>query len=266
MKVSLATVSDPRVRDGKVLVVGVGGLGCPAALALTRAGVGTIGLIDPDVVELSNLQRQILHATPDIGRPKVDSAREKLQRVNPAVTVVAYLQRLSVENLPALFRQYDFIIDGTDGVATKFLINDGAVLLHKPFSYAGIVQFQGQTLTVVPGRSTCLRCLFPEIPSADDVPTCQESGIIGSLAGSIGTLQATAALQYLRGAGELLTDRLVTYDALALRWRDVRVRRSRHCPLCGDSPTITKLESAEWEKGEMDKWGNGKEEAEGRRL
>ena len=243
MKVPIETTSDSQVRDGKVLVVGVGGLGCPAALALVRAGVGTIGLIDPDVVELSNLQRQILHATPDIGRPKVDSAREKLQRINPDAAIVTYHQRLSVENLPVLFRQYDFIIDGTDGVATKFLINDGAVLLRKPFSYAGIVQFQGQTLTVLPGRSTCLRCLFPVIPSADDIPTCQESGIIGSLAGSIGILQATAAVQYLRGAGELLADRLLTYDALALRWREVRVHRSRLCPLCGDSPTITELES-----------------------
>ena len=241
MEVSIETASDSRVRNGKVLVVGVGGLGCPAALALARAGVRIIGLIDPDVVELSNLQRQILHATPDIGRPKVDSAREKLLRVNPTVTVVTYHQRLSAENLPTLFRDYDFIIDGTDGVATKFLINDGAVLLRKPFSYAGIVQFQGQTLTVWPGRSTCLRCLFPVIPSADDVPTCQESGIIGSLAGSIGILQATEALKYLRGEGNLLTDRLLTYDALALRWREVHVRRSRHCPLCGEYPTITEI-------------------------
>ena len=242
MKDPIETISDSHVRDGKVLVVGVGGLGCPAALVLAHAGVGTIGLVDPDVVELSNLQRQILYATPDIGRPKVDSAREKLQRINSDVAIVTYYQRLSAENLPTLFRQYDFIIDGTDGVATKFLINDGAVLLRKPFSYAGIVQFQGQTLTVLPGRSTCLRCLFPVIPSADDIPTCQESGIIGSLAGGIGILQATAAVQYLRGQRELLADRLLTYDALALRWREVRVRRSRHCPLCGDSPTITELE------------------------
>ena len=257
MEAAETTTYDHRVRNGKVLVVGVGGLGCPAALALARAGVGTIGLIDPDLVELSNLQRQILHATPDIGRPKVDSAREKLQRVNPAATTVTYHQRLSVENLPTLFHAYDFIIDGTDGVATKFLINDGAVLLRKPFSYAGIVQFQGQTLTVLPGISTCLRCFFPEPPAGDEIPTCQESGILGSIAGTIGILQAAEAVKYLSGTGELLTDRLLTYDALAPRWREVHVRRSRHCPLCGDSPTITKLESTEWEKGEMNKWGNG---------
>ncbi|MBM4255655.1 MAG: HesA/MoeB/ThiF family protein [Deltaproteobacteria bacterium] len=248
MEAPAETEKTQHVRKGKVLVVGVGGLGCPAALTLAQAGVGTIGLIDPDVVDLSNLQRQILHATPDIGRPKVDSAREKLLRINPAIAVVTYHQRLSVENLPTIFLDYDFIIDGTDGVATKFLINDGAVLLGKPFSYAGIVQFHGQTLTVWPGRSTCLRCLFPEIPSTDDVPTCQESGIIGSLAGSIGTLQATEALKYLSGEDDLLTDRLLTYDALALHWREVRVRRSRHCPLCGESPTITAFDAVSYEQ------------------
>jgi adenylyltransferase/sulfurtransferase len=248
METPVETEKNGRVRNGKVLVVGVGGLGCPAALTLAQAGVGTIGLIDPDVVDLSNLQRQILHATPDIGRPKVDSAREKLLRINPTLAVVTYHQRLSADNLRSIFRGYDFVIDGTDGVATKFLVNDGAVLLGKPFSYAGIVQFHGQVLTVWPGRSTCLRCLFPEIPSADDVPTCQESGIIGSLAGSIGILQATEALKYLTGEGELLTDRLLTYDALTLRWREVRVRRSRHCPLCGDSPTITAFDAVSREQ------------------
>jgi molybdopterin/thiamine biosynthesis adenylyltransferase len=229
------------VHDGKVLVVGVGGLGCPATLALARAGVGTIGLVDPDLVELSNLQRQILHATPDIGRPKVHSAREKLLRVNPALSVIPYQERLGIENLPELFRDYDFIIDGTDGIATKFLINDGSVLMQKPFSYAGAVQFQGQTMTVLPRKTTCLRCWFPVPPAEDEVPTCQESGVIGSLVGSIGVIQATEAVKYLSGEGELLTDRLLTCDALTLRWREVRVRRSRHCPLCGEAPVITSL-------------------------
>lgn len=240
----------PGVQTGKVLVVGVGGLGCPAAFALAHAGVGTIGLVDPDVVELSNLQRQILHSTPDIGRPKVQSARDKLLRLNPEVTVVAYQERLQVENLPNLFHDYDFIIDGTDGIATKFLINDGAVLMHKPFSYAGVVQFQGQTMTVLPRRTTCLRCWFPVPPSSDDIPTCQESGIIGSLAGSMGVIQATEAVKYLSGEGELLADRLLTYDALALRWREIHAQRSRHCPLCGDAPMITSLRSEEQREGE----------------
>jgi len=241
----IVTPPSPRIRNGKVLVVGVGGLGSPAALALAMAGVGTIGLIDPDVVELSNLQRQILHQTADLGRPKVVSAREKLLRLNPAVEVIAHHERLQAENLPRLFRPYDFIIDATDGVTTKFLINDGAVLLGKPFSYGGIVQFTGQTLTVLPRQTTCLRCLFPEIPSADDIPTCQEAGIIGSLAGSLGLIQATEAVKYLNGDDELLTDRLLTYDALALHWRAVSVKRSQRCPLCGVAPTITSLRTEE---------------------
>ncbi|MBI3304104.1 MAG: TOMM precursor leader peptide-binding protein [Deltaproteobacteria bacterium] len=240
----------PCVRDGKVLVVGVGGLGSPAALALALAGVGTVGLIDPDTVDLSNLQRQILHHTPDLGRPKVESARDKLLRINPTVEVIAHYDRLHAENLSRLFRAYDFIIDATDGVAAKFLINDGAVLLGKPFSYGGIVQFVGQTLTVLPGQTTCLRCLFPVIPSADDIPTCQEAGIIGSVASSLGLVQATEAVKYLAGAHTLLTDRLLTYDALALRWRTVTVRRSPRCPLCGEAPTITSLQAEAQEHAE----------------
>jgi molybdopterin-synthase adenylyltransferase len=241
MDETVGHASRPGVRNGKVLVVGVGGLGCPAALALARAGVGTIGLIDPDVVELSNLQRQILYSMPDLGRPKVHAAREKLLRINPALSVAPYPERLESENLSAVFQHYDFIIDGTDGIATKFLINDGAVLMQKPFSYAGAVQFQGQTMTVLPRISTCLRCWFPVPPAEDEVPTCQESGVIGSLVGSMGLLQATEAVKYLSGNGELLTDRLLTYDALTLRWREIRVRRSRQCPLCGEAPTITNL-------------------------
>lgn len=237
------TVS-PSIRHGRVLVVGVGGLGSPAAFALAQVGVGTIGIIDPDAVELSNLQRQILHYTPDIGRPKVRSAQEKLERLNPTVEVIPYHERLRVDNLFELFRGYDFIIDATDGVATKFLINDGAVLLGKPFSYGGIVQFSGQTLTVMPRKTTCLRCLFPVIPSSDDIPTCQESGIIGSLAGSLGFVQAMEAVKYLSGQGVLLTDRLLTYDAAISRWRAIAVRRNPRCPLCGETPTITTLDDA----------------------
>jgi len=246
--IPISTLSPaPGVCAGKVLVVGVGGLGSPAALALALAGVGTIGLIDSDTVELSNLQRQILHFTPNLGQAKVASAREKLLRINPAIQVIAHQERLHVDNLSQLFHDYDFIIDGTDSVATKFLINDGAVLLKKPFSYGGIVQFQGQTLTVLPKETTCLRCLFPVPPSADDIPTCQEAGIIGSLAGSLGVRQAIEAVQYLSAEGGLLTDRLLTYDALALRWREVKVRRNPRCPLCGDSPTITSLRTNERE-------------------
>ena len=236
-----------RLREGKVLVVGVGGLGSPAALALALAGVGTLGLVDSDRVELSNLQRQILHFTPDIGKPKVDSAREKIQQLNPSITVVTHNEWLHAGNLADIFASYDFIIDGTDGVATKFLINDGAVLLNKPLAHAGIVQFRGQALTVLPYRTTCLRCLFPVPPHPDENPTCQEAGILGSLAGSLGSVQAAEAVKYLSGAGELLTDRLLTYDALAPRWREVRVRPSPHCPLCGTPRTITGLQPEAYE-------------------
>ena len=231
----------PRVCEGRVLVVGVGGLGSPAALTLALAGVGTLGLVDADRVELSNLHRQILHSTPDIGRPKVDSATEKIQKLNPSITVVTHNERLHAGNLAAIFAGYDFIIDATDGVATKFLLNDGAVLLDKPLSHAGIVQFHGQALTILPRQTTCLRCLFPVPPQPDENPTCQEAGILGSLAGSLGSVQAAEAVKYLSGEGDLLTDRLLTYDALALRWREVRVRPSRHCPLCGPRQTITSI-------------------------
>ncbi len=237
---------DGAVLNGAVLVVGVGGLGSPAALALAVAGVEKIGLIDPDLVELSNLQRQILHLTPDIERPKVDSAREKLSRLQPASQIFAHHTRLSAENMARIFQGYDFIIDATDGTATKFLINDGAVLMHKPFSYGGIVQFQGQTLTVLPGKTTCLRCLFPVPPSPDAIPSCQEAGILGSVAGSLGLIQATEAVKYLSGSGELLTDRLLTYDAHTSRWREVRMKPNPGCPVCGPQPTITSLEAARY--------------------
>lgn len=240
-----------RSREGSVLVIGVGGLGSPAALALALAGVGHIGLIDHDVVELSNLQRQILHLTPDLQRPKVVSAREKIRTLQPATQVTSYHERLGAENIELIFQDYDFVIDATDGIGTKFLINDGAVLLNKPFSYGGIVQFQGQTLTVLPGKTTCLRCLFPVPPSPDDIPSCQQAGILGSVAGSLGLIQAAEALKYLRGRGELLTNRLLTYDGLTSRWREVRLKPNPRCPVCGRQPTITSLQPTHYEEAAL---------------
>ncbi len=227
----------------KVLVVGAGGLGSPAALYLAAAGVGTLALIDPEEVELSNLQRQILHLTNDLGRPKVESAQEKLSRLSPQGVIHPVQGRLTVENLLTLFTQYDFIIDGTDDLATKFLINDGALFAGKPFSYGGILQFQGQTMTVLPGKTTCLRCLFPSPPPPEEIPTCQEAGVIGSLAGSIGIVQAAEAVKYLLGKEGLLTDRLLVYDALVMRWREVEVRKNKRCPLCSQTPSITYLQA-----------------------
>ena len=227
----------------KVLVVGAGGLGSPAALYLAAAGVGTIALIDPEGVELSNLQRQILHLTHDLGRPKVKSAQEKLTRLSPQGVVHPIQERLTADNLLTFFAQYDFIIDGTDDPSTKFLINDGALFAGKPFSYGGILQFQGQTMTVLPGKTTCLRCLFPLPPSPGEVPTCQEAGVMGSLAGSIGIIQATEAVKYLLGKESLLTDRLLIYDALAMRWREVELHKNKRCPLCGEMPSIIYLQA-----------------------
>ncbi len=233
---------------GSVLVVGVGGLGCPAALALALAGVGTIGLIDPDLVDVSNLQRQVLHFTSDLERPKVESAGDKLSRLRPTSRLRTYPERLTLDNLSAIFQEYDFVIDATDGIATKFMINDAAVLLGTPFSYAGIVQFQGQTLTVLPGQTTCLRCLFPVPPSPDEIPGCQEAGVLGSAAGGLGLIQATEAVKYLSGSPGLLTDRVLTYDAQLPRWREVRLTPNPRCPVCGLQPTITSLQPERYDE------------------
>ena len=231
------------LQRGRILVVGLGGLGSPAALHLAAAGVGTLGLIDCDAVELSNLHRQILYRTADVGRRKVAAAAERIAALNPAVTVRGFDEHLSTRNLRDIFRDFDFVIDGTDRIETKYLVNDGAVLCGIPFSHAGIVGFQGQTLTVLPGRSACVRCLFPSPPPEGEVPTCQEAGVIGALAGTIGLVQAMEALKYVLGKGTLLADRLLTYDALTTRWRTVPLSRNPDCPLCGACPTIHDLEA-----------------------
>ena len=223
------------LRQGKVLVVGAGGLGCPAAFYLAAAGVGALGLVDSDRVELSNLQRQILHSTLDIGREKVDSAKEKLDRLNPEVEVHAYPVRLTADNAPEIFVSYDFIVDGSDNFATKFLVNDVAVSLGKPFSHAGIVRFQGQTMTVIPGKSACYRCIFQEPPQPGEILNCQQAGILGAIAGTIGSIQATEAIKCLAGMEEdLLLDRLLTYDAKTINFRTIEVQRNPQCGACGE--------------------------------
>jgi molybdopterin/thiamine biosynthesis adenylyltransferase len=231
-----------RLRRGRVLIVGAGGLGAPAALQLAAAGVGTVGLVDGDVVDLSNLHRQIIYRTADLGRRKVAAAAQRLATVHPHVAIELHDERLTADNLAGLFARFDFIIDGTDHIASKYLVNDGAVLCNVPFSHAGVLGFQGQTMTVLPGRSACLRCLFPTPPPAGEIPTCQETGVIGALAGTMGVLQATEALKFLLGVGVLLTDRLLTHDALTGRWRSIPLARARHCLLCGDQPRIHCLE------------------------
>ena len=227
--------------DGRVLIIGAGGLGAPIALYLAAAGVGTIGIADADAVDLSNLQRQVIHFTPDVGKPKVESAREKMQAINPDAVVRTYREWVSAANIGAIIADYDFVIDGTDNFAAKFLINDACVMAGKPYSHGGILAFDGQTLTVKPGESACYRCIFPEPPPKDAIPTCSQAGVIGVLPGVLGTIQATEAIKFLLGAGELLTDRLLTYNALRMKFREVPLKRRAGCPVCGDAPSIVQL-------------------------
>lgn len=224
-----------RVRQSSVLVIGAGGLGSPAAFYLAAAGVGTLGLVDSDSVELSNLNRQILHSSSDLGREKVESAKEKLGRLNPDVTVRAYPVRLDEKNAAEIFAPYDFIVDGSDNFETKFLANDIAVALGKPFSHAGIVRLQGQTMTVLPGRSACFRCVFREPPPPGEILNCQQAGILGAVAGTIGTIQATEAIKYLIGMEEeLLTDKILTYDAKGMQFRTIEIKKDPRCRACGE--------------------------------
>ncbi len=227
--------------DARVLVIGAGGLGSAAAPYLAAAGVGTIGLVDGDRVDLSNLQRQIIHTTGDVGRPKVISGAEKLQAIEPRVRVETVQEFVTAANVRRLVSGYDFIIDGTDNFAAKFLINDACVLSRKPFSHAGILRFQGQTMTVLAGQTTCYRCIFGGPPPQGLVPTCSQAGILGAVAGVIGSLQAVECLKQLLGIGQLLTDCLLTFDALTMTPRKVAFRRNPRCPVCGENPSITEV-------------------------
>ena len=232
-----------KILSSKVLIIGTGGLGSPAAMYLAAAGVGHIGLVDYDAVDLSNLQRQILHFSKDVGKPKIESGRETINALNPDVQVHTYNEQVTSANICDIIRDldYDFIIDGTDNFPAKFLINDACVLMRKPFSHAGIIRFQGQTITYVPGESPCYRCVFNEPPPKDAVPTCRQAGVLGVMGGVIGTIQATEALKYILGVGELLTGYLLTYDALTMTFRKIRVPHNRRCKICGEQPTITEL-------------------------
>jgi adenylyltransferase/sulfurtransferase len=233
-----------KLREAKVLVVGAGGLGSPALLYLAAAGVGTIGVADGDTVSLSNLQRQVAHFTADIGAAKTASAAERIRAINPEVTVIEHRAFLDASNIEAVFSGYDFIMEGCDNFATKFLVNDACVLLKKPFSHAGMLRFEGQAFTYVPGHR-CYRCLFRAPPPPGSVPNCADAGILGMLPGVLGSIQATETAKYLLGLGDLLTDRLLIFDALAMRFRELRGARDPGCPVCGDAPTITALRDEE---------------------
>jgi molybdopterin/thiamine biosynthesis adenylyltransferase len=230
-----------KLRDARVLVVGAGGLGSPAAYYLTAAGVGTIGILDSDVVDVSNLQRQILHRTSDIERYKVDSAAEKMHALNPNVCVEKHRVRLNASNAESIIEQYDVIIDGVDNFPSRYLLNDVCFFRKKPLVEAGVLQFLGQIMTILPGEGPCYRCLFPEPPPEGAVPSCQEAGILGGVAGILGTLQAAEAIKLITGIGTPLKGRLLVYEALAGTFRMVELKRNPKCPLCGDSPTIREL-------------------------
>lgn len=231
-----------KLLNAKILIIGAGGLGSPAAMYLAAAGVGTIGIADADEVDLSNLQRQIIHATDDIGRAKVQSAKETMNKINPDVTVNTYHIFITSENIMDLIKDYDFIIDSTDNFSAKFLINDACVMAKKPFSHAGIIGFKGQLMTYVPGEGPCYSCVFKNPPPKGAVPTCKQTGIIGAMCGVIGSLQAMEAIKYILGAGELLTGYLLTYDALKMEFRKVKLPKDNSdCAVCGEHPTITEL-------------------------
>ena len=230
-----------RIAQARILIVGAGGLGSPAALYLAAAGVGTIGLIDSDVVDLSNLQRQVIHHTPDVGRAKVLSAKEKIQALNPDVTVVPYADRFMARNALELVRDYSVVIDGVDNFPAKFLSNDACYFAGTPLVHGGILRFDGRVFTIIPRQSACYRCVFKQPPPPGLVASCQEAGVLGVLAGVIGTIQATEALKLILGIGRPLTDRMLDFDARNMVFREVSVKRNPRCPLCGNHPTITEL-------------------------
>jgi adenylyltransferase/sulfurtransferase len=234
-----------KLLGAKVLIVGAGGLGSPAALYLAAAGVGTIGIVDNDCVEISNLQRQIAHFTRDIGVSKVESAAEKMRAINPDITVKTYKEYLCAANISKILSGYDFVIDGTDNFPTMFLFNDAWIFLGIPLSHGGILRFNGQTMTILPGQSACYRCGFRNPPPPDAVPSCAQAGVLGAVAGMLGTIQAAEALKYITGAGGLLTDTLLTFDARTMAFRKIRLNKQESCPLCGLHPEITELVDTE---------------------
>ena len=230
-----------KIGQARVLIVGAGGLGSPVAFYLAAAGVGTIGVIDGDVVDLSNLQRQVIHQTGDIGRPKVDSAKAKILALNPNVAVETHEMRLTAENALDIIGRYDIVVDGVDTFPAKFLINDACFFARKPLVHGGILRFDGRVFTILPGKSACYRCVFKQPPPSGLVASCQEAGVIGALAGVIGTIQGTEVLKLILGRGHLLTDRLLDYDARQTRFREIKIAKNPQCPLCGDHPEITRL-------------------------
>lgn len=222
-----------KLLSAKVLIIGCGGLGSPCAYYLAGAGVGKIGLVDSGMVELNNLQRQIVHWTGDVGKLKVESAKEKLEAVNPDIDITTYPVRITSRNIFEIIKDYDIVVDGSDNFPTHYLVNDACVMAKKPFSHAGILQFEGQAITVIPNEGPCYRCLFPEPPPAGMVPSCEQSGILGTVSGVLGEIQATEVLKFVLGKGELLLGELLVFNALKMDFRKVNVQKNLECSVCG---------------------------------
>jgi molybdopterin/thiamine biosynthesis adenylyltransferase len=242
-------VGQKKLLNAKVLIIGAGGLGSPIALYLAAAGVGRIGIVDMDRVDLSNLQRQVIHHTPDVDRLKVESAQRKIAEMNPDVTVDAISRRVTKENILDLIDDYDFILEGTDNFPTKFLVNDACILTDKPFNQGGILRFQGQTMTHIPG-SASYRCVYRQPPPKGAVPTCSEAGVLGAIAGILGTIQATEALKYLLGIGDLLTNKILTFNSLTMEFRVVPIKPTDYAKVAAENTRITEL--VEYEEAECD--------------
>jgi adenylyltransferase/sulfurtransferase len=230
-----------KLLNAKVLLVGAGGLGSPAAMYLAAAGVGTLGIVDFDRVDLSNLQRQLLHRTRDIGRPKLDSATDTLNALNPDARVIKHEIVLHSSNVMDVIRDYDIVLNGTDNFPTRYLVNDACVFARKPLVDGSIFMFEGQTTVYDAQRGPCYRCLFPTPPPPGEVPSCQEAGVLGVLPGIIGSIQAIEAIKLIIGKGDSLIGRLLLFDALAMEFREMKVEKDSHCPVCGDDPSITQL-------------------------
>ena len=230
-----------RLKNAKVLIVGAGGLGSPALLYLAAAGVGTLGIVDFDTVDESNLQRQIIHGVSDVGKSKAESAKESIAEINPYVNVIQHKDRLDSSNVMEIFAGYDLIVDGTDNFATRYLVNDACVLLHKPYVWGSIYRFDGQASVFWADYGPCYRCLYPEPPPPGMVPSCAEGGVLGVLCASIGSIQVNEAIKLITGIGEPLAGRLMIYDALEMSYRTVKVNKDPECAVCGKNPTVTEL-------------------------
>jgi adenylyltransferase/sulfurtransferase len=240
-----------KILQSKVLIVGAGGLGCPVGYYLAAAGVGTLGIVDSDTIELSNLQRQIAHSTDRLGMPKADSAKMTFEALNPDVTVIPIKERLNKDNILDIINDYDIVVDGSDNFPTRYLVNDACVLSGKPLVSGAILRFEGQITTIIPKQGHCYRCLFEEPPPPGLVPSCQEAGVLGALPGVIGALQAMEVLKLILERGEPLKNSLLIYNALNTSFRKVRVPRRLDCPVCGENPTITELQDYEAEYCQM---------------